>query len=280
MKIIVAGAKGFLGKHILEHYHSKPGFFVTGLSRSDCDLADADALKHYLLQEEPDVLIHSAVKVDDIANNIALYQAIEASAHLCGKVIFLGSGAEYNPQAYKPLMPESYFGNSVPQDSYSLSKYLISKLAETGPSNISVLRLFGIFGQYEDYRRRFISNNLALYLNGETLRMNKDIQFDFIYVKDFLRALDLYICASNNHKHYNLCTGQPIHFSHILREMTAVLGLNSDDFEILDPSPTQYQYSGDPTRFREEFGPFELTPIPVAIQEMYDYFLKEPPMLA
>ena len=58
MKIIVAGAKGFLGKHILEHYYSKPGFIVTGLTRSDCDLTDVDALKHYLLQEEPDVLIH------------------------------------------------------------------------------------------------------------------------------------------------------------------------------------------------------------------------------
>ena len=55
-------------------------------------------------------------------------------------------------------MKENYFGKYIPvkSDIYSFSKYQIAKDIESKKKNIYNLRGFGIFGKYEDYRRRFI----------------------------------------------------------------------------------------------------------------------------
>ena len=61
-------------------------------------------------------------------------------------------------------MREDYFPKepAFPNDVYSLSKYTISKLHQSSScSNIYNLRVFGIFGPYEDYQRRLISNNIV-----------------------------------------------------------------------------------------------------------------------
>ena len=58
-------------------------------------------------------------------------------------------------------MRESYFGRHIPTDIYGFSKYVIAKDIESVRRNIYNLRVFGIFGKYEDYKRRVISNNIC-----------------------------------------------------------------------------------------------------------------------
>ncbi|WP_415399208.1 NAD-dependent epimerase/dehydratase family protein [Synechococcus sp. W4D4] len=275
-KIVIAGANGFLGRNIYESFQLKyPSAQVRGLTRDTLDLASLSQVKDYFSSFKPDIVIHSAVTISDIANNIKMHHALEASSNYCGKIITLGSGAEYNPKAYKPLMKESYYGNSVPEDPYSLSKYLISRMIQSGPSNISNLRLFGIFGMYEDYTRRFISNNIVRHILGMPLQMNKDISFDYMYVPDFLSCLHEYAQSSNKDFAYNLSTGNPLKFSFILKTMCNCLGLPADSFTILDEISTDYEYSGDPGKYVQEFGPLNLTPLTQSITELYEYYLSQ-----
>jgi len=273
-KIIISGSNGFLGNNILNYFSAKyPDSKVVGLTRQTCDIASAQAITSYLSEELPDVVIHSAVKIDDLANNIKMHHALESASGFVGKIVTLGSGAEYNPKNYKPLMEENYFNNSIPEDPYSLSKYLISRMIDSGPANISNLRLFGIFGIGEDYSRRFISNNIVRHILGLQMQMNKDISFDYFYVPDFLESLNTYLLKENLHKHYNLCTGDPIKFSTILQKICSVVGLPNDQFIILDKTETDYQYSGNPSRFIEEFGPIRKTPLDESAYELYNYYL-------
>ncbi len=201
-KIVIAGSNGYLGRNIYEHYIKKTNFQVKTLNRSDFSLTSANEVLEFVSQFKPDFYIHSAVSISDFENNIKMHYALESISHVCGRIVTLGSGAEYNPKAYKPLMKESYFSNSIPQDEYSMSKYTISRLINNGPSNIYNLRLFGIFGKYEDYNRRFISNNLVRHINKLPLKMNRDISFDYLYVPDFLNALDSFLFSTPNRNIY------------------------------------------------------------------------------
>ena len=52
---------------------------------------------------------------------------------LFGKMVYFGSGAEYDNRYYQPRMPEGYFDTHVPADSYGFSKYICAKTLPVFP---------------------------------------------------------------------------------------------------------------------------------------------------
>ena len=62
-----------------------------------------------------------------------MYFNIENCSKNFGKLICLGSGAEFDPKHYIPNMKENYFGKYIPvkSDIYSFSKYQIAKDIES-----------------------------------------------------------------------------------------------------------------------------------------------------
>ena len=52
-----------------------------------------------------------------------------------GKLLNLGSGAEYNPTIYTPMMTEEKSFESYPDKGYSLSKFVQGRKIEYGPLN-------------------------------------------------------------------------------------------------------------------------------------------------
>ena len=57
----------------------------------------------------------------------------------------------------------------------------------------------------------------------------------------------------SNHNTYNVCSGQPRKFSSILEECILSLGGSKHDIHCKDDAPSQYNYSGDCSRFESEF---------------------------
>jgi UDP-glucose 4-epimerase len=78
----------------------------------------------------------------------------EASCHKnFGRMIYFGSGAEYNPWRYTPLMKEHYSTNSFPEVGHPFSKWVIGNEIERNIlKNIINLRLFAVYGIYENSR--------------------------------------------------------------------------------------------------------------------------------
>ena len=142
---------------------------------------------------------------------LRMFYALENVASLVEKIILIGSGAEYISARYKPLMKENYFPNEpvYPVDIYTLSKYTISKLLSiSNAKNIYNLRVFGIYGPYEDFQRRLISNNIVRYLNNLPLQYNRNVAFDYLYINDFLSALERFLSLEKpKYNTYNLCVG-------------------------------------------------------------------------
>ena len=142
--------------------------------------------------------------------------------------------------------------------------------------NVYNFRLFGVFGKYEDYSRRLISNNIFQYLTKGYLSYNKDISFDYLDVNDLARSLLRFITKFTVPKHhtYNICTGMPSKFSSIMNEIANFYGADQSIIRANDLTPSNYEYSGDPSRFEDEFEIKILnTPFQASIESIHNWLI-------
>ena len=275
-KIIVLGAKGFIGNNLCEFFDNQEKYQVFPLSRVDVDFTDIEALTEKIKDISPNYIIHSAVSLENFENNIRMFYALEKVANLVDKIILIGSGAEYISARYKPLMKENYFPKEpvYPVDIYTLSKYTIAKLLSiSNTKNIYNLRVFGIYGPYEDFQRRLISNNLVRNLNNMPLQYNRNVAFDYLYIDDFLSALERFLSLEKPMQNtYNLCVGKAYKFKEIMETIAEVVGIDLSDIILNDPTPSNYEYSGDPTLIENEIGKIEQTKLVDAITNLYSWY--------
>ena len=183
-KVVVLGSNGFIGKNIVEYLLARD-YFVLEPKRQELDLLDTKQVFVYISMHKPDIVIHSAVNINSVIDNARIYFNLERCSQFFGRMITIGSGAEYDLRNYEPMMKESFFSENIPSDVYGLSKYIVSRDIELNPRNIVNFRVFGIFGKYEDFSRRFISNNICRAIAGLGISMNKNMKFDFLYINDF-----------------------------------------------------------------------------------------------
>ena len=84
---------------------------------------------------------------------------------------------------------EEYFDKYVPSDQYGFSKYLMNKYAQLN-SNIYNLRVFSVFGKYEDWRYRFISKACCCAIMDLPIIINQNVVYDFLYIDDLVRLFE------------------------------------------------------------------------------------------
>ncbi|MBQ76782.1 MAG: NAD-dependent dehydratase [Gammaproteobacteria bacterium] len=270
MKILITGTNGFVGRNLSEYYQERYEN-VSCPKRGDLDLVDTDAVENYLDQDQFDVVVHCGVTLTSVEQNLKMYFNLERCSKSFGKLICVGSGSDYGPKnLIPPLVREDFFGDYVPADIYGFSKYVIAKNVEDDPKNITNLRVFGIYGKYEDYTRRFISNNICRVLAGKDISINRNMLFDYLYVNDFSRMLEIFIKNDPLQKSYNICTSDPIDF---LTYAAMIRDVDGGDLIIeVKQEGMNTEYSGDNTRFLQEFGNFSFTEPEVAISELYDWY--------
>ena len=278
INILITSSTGFIGRNLLEEFAANSNFKLFSLNRSQLDIRNCDVFLDFIKSNKIDFIVNTAVSLHDLNNNILIsYSLFKASAY-CKSVLMLGSGIEYNPSRYIPKMRESYFDNNAfptNDNIYHNSKFLSACLHESlNLKNVFNFRLFGVFGKYEDYKRRLISNNIFQYLTKKSLSYNKDISFDYLDVKDLARALSCFIDNYNdpNHITYNICTGRPLKFSQIMNQIVDFYHEQPSIIHKADPSLTDYEYSGSPARFEEEFNIQILnTPLQQSIQSIHNW---------
>jgi len=259
MKILLTGRKGFIGKNFEERIKLiYPELNLISIARDDCDLSKADAFLELVSKHKPDSIIHTAISLNDYANNLSMYYSLEAVHHLCDRIVILGSGCEYNPSRYKPLMKEEYFDQYKPptiDNIYIHSRFTISRLHQKSDiDNIYNLRLFGVYGAHEDYSRRLISNSIYQLLTTGSIRYRRDIKFDYLYVDDLLDAVVCFIkSTSPKFNNYNVCSGFSTSFSTIMEAICSYYKCDPSIITLDDHTPSDYEYSGSSQRFESEF---------------------------
>jgi len=279
MNIFITGSNGFIGSHLREYLQENyPDYNFFTPSRKELDLSDEKAVDKYILSNKIDIIIHLANRgggrdTFDMKNvteyNLRIFFNLAKHEKNVKKIISFGSGAEY--AKHKPIVEvkEEDYLKEQPLDEYGFYKSITSKYIEKS-DNIVQLRIFGCYGEYEDYRYKFISNAIVKNLLRLPIVINKNVYFDYIYIFDLLKMIDWFIHNEAKEKIYNVSSGIKVDLI-TLANIVNETGDFKSDIRVLNDGLNN-EYTSSNNRLSKELSDFKFTSHKDAISQMRKYF--------
>lgn len=196
LKILLVGARGFVGSNIFSRLESK--YSVIPITSADnIDFADFTSVKNLLDQTCPDIVIncltYGAKQVTggdtaEVTKNLAMFYNFLKCSDLFSLYINVGSGAEFDRFSNVDNVNEWDINYIMPLDSYGFTKNTIARSIQTVQNQFYTLRLFGCFGANE-----WPSRLLPKFLNSKEEFLLEDRFFDYISAEDFVKVVEYII---------------------------------------------------------------------------------------
>lgn len=276
-KLLLTGGNGFIGKNIQESFLAEKYDMVAPRS-FELDLTDTPAVDEFFRTHSFDAVIHAAAKpghrnAKDKTNlfytNMRMFENLARHTDRFGKLINIGSGAVYDVAADNRLVSEEQIGLRVGKDEHSFCKYVVHQRIEHLP-NVIDFNIFGIFGKYEDWEIRFISNAICKTLFDLPITLRQNRRFSYLYVNDLMPVLDYFIAHDVKYKSYNITPDTETELLHAAQVVREVSGKNVD---ICVGVPGYgLNYSGSNKRLKSEMPTVTFTPFKQAVEELFLYY--------
>jgi nucleoside-diphosphate-sugar epimerase len=274
--LLITGSTGFIGKNIVE-YLRRPPFTLLTPSHKELNLLSQAEVHQFFLKNEIDIVIHCANiggtrKTSGngvVEKNTRMFFNLAENQDNFTRLINLGSGAEYDKNRNLQKVNETEFGKEIPDDEYGFSKYIISKYIEK-TENMYCLRLFGIFGKYEDYEFKFISNAVVKNLLHTPITIRQNVNFSWLYIDDFLKILEYFLTHEPKFSTYNITPSSPTDILSIAKMINSLSDFKSEI--CIENQGLNLEYSGDNTRLIKEIGDFPFTPMKSSIKNLTEYY--------
>jgi UDP-glucose 4-epimerase len=242
------------------------------------DLLDEEQVHSYLKSNRFDVIVHAAgtranrrlgAPPDLLDRNCRMFFNLARDESLFGRMIYFGSGAEYDRRYLPPRVAETFFDRHVPSDAYGFSKYICAKYAEHFPRIVN-LRLFGVFGRYEAWDVRFISNACCRVVHALPIVIRQNVAFDYLYIDDLAALTRWFIANQPRYPAYNVCTGKSTDLVSLARLVATASGQNP---EIVVNMPGMApEYSGDNGLLMSEMGGYQFRDPADCIGELLEWY--------
>lgn len=276
-RILVTGGSGFIGRNIKESYLNN-SYEILAPNRNELDCSDDESVAAYFQKHYFDAVIHSAAKPGHrnaadptsifFTNSRMLFNLLRYH-HRFGKLINMGSGAIYDMRHYQPKMKEDYFGTYIPADEHGYNKYIFGKVLPT-LENVYDFRIFGIFGKYEDYTIRFISNAICKAIFELPITLRQDRKFDYLYIDDLYPILQYFIEYDFEDKAFNITPDTATGLLEIANIVRQVSGKNIPISVASDGIGKEY--SGDNSLLRLVYPQLKLRPLHESIGILYQWY--------
>ncbi len=275
IKIFLTGGSSFIGRNIKEQLGNT--FDILAPTHSELDLADSEAVYNFLAKNPVDVVINAAnvggnrkqQNTGITQTNLKMFFNLVRAKPFFSRLIMLGSGAEYDKGQPLVKVKETDFDKHVPGDEYGFYKYVCSQYAAK-VDYITHLRLFAVFGKYEDYEIRFISNAICRALLGAPITMRQNVMFDYLFVDDFVRIFEKIIVEKPKETFINIGRGEAIDLKTLAEKVKAVIGAEVPVSVASDGWAKEY--SCDTTHLQQLAPNIQYTNIDTAISSLVDYY--------
>ena len=275
-KILITGSTGFIGKNIVQYLEDN--YCIISPSHRELDLLSQEKVTHFFDDNDIDFVIHCANfggtrkspgSGETIEKNLRMFSNLVENRDYYNKLIHLGSGAEYNKKLNLQQVSEDEIGKNIPIDEYGFSKYLISKYIEEN-EKIYCLRLFGIFGKYEDYEFKFISNAIVKNLLHLPITIRQNVNFSWLYIDDLLKVLDYFLTQNPSFSSYNVTPHETVDLVSIAEMINSLSDYQSDI--IIENEGLNLEYSGSNKRLASEMKNLKFTSMESALKDLMDYY--------
>lgn len=285
-KILITGSTGFVGRNVKEYLEKNPAYRVYAPGSRELDCMDEAAVRTYLEENRFDYVLHFAVYGNGIDKsrdgtkvleyNLRMFLNFQKCSGLYGKMYYSGSGAEYDKRYDIVSVREMEIGRTIPIDQYGLMKYTVEQLIEAS-ENIYNFRLFGIFGKYEYYPVKFISNICCKAIKGLPFSIRQNLYFDYLWVEDFCRMLEFFLSHEPKYHSYNMVAGDKISLREICDMVNQISLGKAPVYICRDGLGREYTASNE--RFLEEWPDFSYTPKETAVRELYEWYQEREDMI-
>ena len=289
MNILLTGATGFIGSHVLRKLNQSDYHVTILSSRSVEGFRVIDAQNYhfsprYLLQngcEEVDTVLHIGAFTPK--NGSEANDAVRCTSNITGTEALLLSELP-NLKRFVFLSTLDVYGSPegiitestpcTPLTLYGFSKYYCEKMIQSFFSNTSVvhpiLRIGHVYGEGEEVYQKVMPTMIRQALSGETLTIygTGQARRTFIYVEDVADAILASIKLKDSPV-INVVGSEPISVNQLAEEIRRICGNDSQLRHISSEIP-EHDLLFDSTRLRQLLLP-TLTPFPKGLANEIKY---------
>lgn len=310
--ILITGGSGFIGRNLHEYLREKHKVFVPTHKELDLldpdkvrDYVSQNKIKVIIhganVGGGRDTKGLGAV----VETNLRMFFSIAGCEEMVEKIIHLGSGAEYDKSRDLVKVKEEDFGKRIPLDDYGFYKYVCSKYilnsshsskpcqkrsasridseqarmirrfwtSQNDSHKFICLRLFGVYGKYENYLFKFISNTIVKNLLKMPIVIGQNVNFDYLYVDDLVKIVEFFIDNHyNGYNDYNVASGRTVSLLEIAKLINKISDFQSKI--IIRNKGLNWQYTADNSRLKEEIPGFAFTTIEEGIKKLFFWYKK------
>ena len=251
MKVLMTGATGFIGRHVVRNLRARGAHIIairrthTNVSKRtddadadqvdwrNCGLNETERLRDLVFETKPTVCLHMAwftepglyseanQNLELVDSTLALIRIVGEAG--CHRFVGVGSCAEYESLSV-PLSEES---SVKPLTLYGASKlacrYLGEAIARSYGMEFVWGRIFYVYGPGEN-GRRVVPAVVNTLLDGGSFAATTGEQVrDFLHVEDVASAFG-HLCVTNAEGVFNVSSGQPMAMRELLETIAQEIG--------------------------------------------------------
>ena len=254
IKVLITGANGFTGRHLVKHLQQNPELRIYCVNRNKtqdasyfCDLTNYESVDQLIQETQADQIYHLAASFSndydiDYANNVLAVKNILDSLRkhrVSCRVLLIGSSAEYgliteedNPvREDHPLNPVSIYGLTKVYQTHLMKFY-----CQVHDLDIVMARPFNLLGKNISSQLFIVRiyQQIEQYKKGEIEKIilgNLDSKRDYITVDEAIKDYETVMNYGTKGEVYNVGSGKSVILSDLLEQ---ILLANDLDLSIIE----------------------------------------------